>query len=194
MTTCRESPIQAGNSNVVVANLLFKDASGTGIGTSEAVILGDTNPIGTWTEHTVYGTAPAGTDSIAAYVLFVQDPDVLDQGAAWLDDLMLYDVSSVGVPDGAVAGPKLHQNVPNPFNPVTRIAFELPTRTEVEVVVYNVAGREVVTLHDGVLPAGPHAISWDGTTSDGSVAASGVYWYQLRTPEGETSRSMVLLK
>jgi hypothetical protein len=194
MTSCRESPIQTGNSNVVVANLLFKDAAGGDLGTSEAVILGDTAPLGTWTNHTVYGTAPAGTDSIAAYVLFVQDDEVLDQGAAWIDDLMLYDVSMVGVSDGAVTGPKLHQNIPNPFNPVTKIAFELPKSADVDVVVYNVAGREVATLHSGMLPAGPHSLTWDGTANDGTVAASGVYWYKLSTPEGESSRSMVLLK
>ena len=41
---------------------------------------------------------------------------------------------------------------------------------------------------------GPHALTWDGRTSDGSIAASGTYWYMLRTAEGETARSMVLLK
>jgi flagellar hook assembly protein FlgD len=84
--------------------------------------------------------------------------------------------------------------VPNPFNPVTKIAFELPKKGEVEVVIYNVAGREVVTLHKGELPAGPHSLTWDGRTSGGSMAASGAYWYLLRTPDGQTSRSMVLLK
>ncbi len=194
MTSCRESPIQAGNSNVVVANLLFKDAAGAPLGTAESVILGDTAPIGSWTEHTLMAVAPAGTDSVAAYILFVQDDEVLDQGAAWVDDASLYDISMVGVSDGIIAGPTLHQNVPNPFNPVTKIAFELPKRGEVGVVVYNVAGREVVTLHNGGLAAGPHTLTWDGRTSDGSMAASGVYWYQLRTPDGQTSRSMVLLK
>jgi flagellar hook assembly protein FlgD len=51
-----------------------------------------------------------------------------------------------------------------------------------------------VTLHEGELPAGPHSVTWDGRTRDGSMAASGTYWYQLRTPDGQTSRSMVLLK
>jgi flagellar hook assembly protein FlgD len=100
----------------------------------------------------------------------------------------------VGVSDGAVAGPKLHQNIPNPFNPMTKIAFELPARADVDVIIYNVAGREVRTLHSGVLSAGPHSLTWDGTMNDGSTAASGVYWYKLSTPDGESARSMVLLK
>ncbi|MBD3347640.1 MAG: hypothetical protein GF400_00395 [Candidatus Eisenbacteria bacterium] len=194
MTTCRETPIQPGNSNVVVANLIFKDASGTTVGSTEQVILDETAPLGTWTSHTLFGTAPASTDSVAAYLLFVQDEVVLEQGAAWIDDVSLYDISTVDVPEGKLGGVTLYQNVPNPFNPVTRIAFELPMRQEVEVVVYNVAGREVATLHEGELPAGRHTITWDGRTNGGGMAASGAYWYQLRTPDGETSRSMVLLK
>jgi hypothetical protein len=193
MTTCVESPVQPGNTNVVVANLLFKDAAGGELGTAEQVILDDTAPLGSWTKHTLYGTAPAGTDSVAAYVLFVQS-DPLEQGAVWVDDISLYDISTVGVPDGEVLSPTLHQNVPNPFNPVTKIAFELPKRGDVEVVVYNVAGREVVTLQKGELPAGPHTLTWDGRTSSGDMAASGAYWYLLRTPDGQTSRSMILLK
>ena len=193
MSTCVESPFKPGNTNVVVASLLFKDATGGELGTAEEVILDDTVSLGTWTHHTLMAEAPAGTDSVAAYLLFVQS-DTTEQGAVWLDDISLTLLDWTGVSDGAVAGATLHQNVPNPFNPVTRIAFELPKRGEVEVVVYNVAGREVVTLHKGELPAGQHSLTWDGRTRDGSAAASGAYWYLLRTPDGQTTKSMILLK
>ena len=193
-TTCRESPIKPGNTNVVVANLLFKDAAGAALGTAEAVILDGSGPLEAWTKHTLMATAPASTDSVAAYLLFVQT-DSLDQGAAWVDDVSLYDISTVGVPsETAVASSKLHQNAPNPFNPTTKIAFELPERGEVEVVVYNIAGQRVATLHSGELDAGPHAITWNGRNDGGSAVASGTYWYMLRTADGQTSRSMVLLK
>jgi len=193
MTTCVESPIQPGNGNVVLAELLFKDAGGVETGSADAIILDETATLGRWTKHTVMGTAPAGTDSVAAYILFVQSVPT-EQGAAWVDDLLLYDISMVGVPEGLVGGATLEQNAPNPFNPRTEIAFELPSAGQVEIAVYNVAGREVATLLKGELPAGPHTVTWDGRTSDGSMAASGTYWYQLRTPDGHTSRSMVLLK
>ncbi len=193
MTSCVESPIQPGNENVVVANLLFKDAFGATVGSAEQVILDGNAPLGTWTEHSLIAAAPAGTDSVAAYLLFVQTA-ALDQGAAWLDDISLQQLDWAGIPEGTVAAPKLYQNMPNPFNPVTKIAFDLPTSGDVEVSIYNVAGRKVVTLFEGELPAGPHSVTWDGRTSDGSEAASGAYWYQLRTPDGQTSKSMVLLK
>jgi len=195
MTTCVESPIKPLNSNVVVANLTFKDSNGAIVGTAEKVILsGDTVQLGTWTSDELIAEAPAGTDSVAAYILFVQDPDVLEDGAAWVDDLVLSELDWAGVPEGVAGRPTLHQNVPNPFNPKTTIAFELPVQGEVEVAVYNVAGQKVVTLHEGELPAGPHSIVWDGRTGDGAMAASGTYWYRLRTPAGESTRSMILLK
>ena len=193
MTTCVESPIQPGNGNIMLARLLFMDGVGVETGGADAVILDGTSPLGTWSKHTVMGVAPAGTASVSAYILFVQ-PTPTEQGAAWVDDLSLYDVSTVGVPEEQLGSVALHQNAPNPFNPMTRIAFELPARGEVEVVVYNIAGREVRTLFEGELPAGPHTVVWDGRTNDGGMAASGTYWYQLRTPDGQTSRSMVLLK
>jgi len=193
MTTCVESPIQPGNGNVVIARLLFKDAAGAETGSADAIILDQAAQLGTWAKHTLMSNAPAGTDSVAAYILFVQ-PVPTEQGAAWVDDVSLFDVSTVGVPDGEMVGATLRQNVPNPFNPETRIAFDLPRAGQVEVVIYNLAGREVTTLFKGELPAGAHSVNWDGRTSDGSMAASGTYWYQLRTPDGRTSRSMVLLK
>jgi hypothetical protein len=193
MSTCVESPIQPGNGNMMLAELLFKDSAGVETGSAETIILDQTSPLGTWTKHTVMATAPAGTDSVSAYILFVQ-PIETEQGGAFVDDVSLYDVAMVDVPEGKLPGATLHQNTPNPFNPKTKIAFELPRRGEVEVVVYNVAGREVAKLLQGELPAGPHSVTWDGRTEDGSTAASGTYWYQLRTPNGEVSRSMILLK
>jgi hypothetical protein len=195
MSTCVESPIKQTNSNVVVANLTFKDSGGAIIGTAEKVILSGLDvQLGTWVHDELIAEAPAGTDSVAAYMLFVQDPEVLEDGAAWLDDLTLAELDWAGVPEGDVSRPMLHQNVPNPFNPRTAIAFELPMTSEVELVIYNVAGREVATLHRGELAAGPHSITWDGRTNDGAMAASGTYYYHLRTPNGEVAKSMILLK
>jgi len=88
----------------------------------------------------------------------------------------------------------LYQNIPNPFNPTTRIDFDLEKSDRVEVVVYDVAGRRVATLFSGQLGIGPHSVRWDGRTASGKLAASGVYWYELRTSQGKLSRSMVLMK
>jgi hypothetical protein len=93
-----------------------------------------------------------------------------------------------------VTAMRLGQNVPNPFNPTTRIAFDLETSEEVELVVVDVAGREILSLMQGRLPAGPHAVIWNGTGADGNRLPSGVYRYELRGAHWSESRSMVLLK
>lgn len=88
----------------------------------------------------------------------------------------------------------LHQNVPNPFNPATRISFELTQSEAVTINVYDATGRRVVTLLDAQRGAGPHSVTWNGLMSNGTQAAAGIYRYVLETSAGRTSRSMVLLK
>jgi len=88
----------------------------------------------------------------------------------------------------------LGQNYPNPFNPATRIAFNLPQLGLVRLTVYDATGARIATLVDKVLPAGRHAIDWNGRNESGKFVASGMYFYRLTTQERALSRKMVLLK
>lgn len=89
----------------------------------------------------------------------------------------------------------LRQNEPNPFNPMTRIAFEVPVSGRYRLAVYNVLGRRVRELFDGVLPAGPSSIIWNGLDDNGRRVGSGVYVYVLDDASGgRASRKMMLLK
>jgi hypothetical protein len=88
----------------------------------------------------------------------------------------------------------LAQNWPNPFNPSTTIRFELPAPQHVELSVFDVAGRRVATLADGVLSAGSHDRTWHGRTDTGEAVASGVYLYRLVTGQRTATRVMTLLK
>ena len=88
----------------------------------------------------------------------------------------------------------LRPNVPNPFNPVTRIPFALGQDGPVSLRVFDVAGRLVATLLDRSLPAGEHVVTWRGQDDRGALVSSGVYFYRLRSQEGTLSRSMVLLQ
>lgn len=83
----------------------------------------------------------------------------------------------------------LMQNFPNPFNPSTQIAFSLGEKSEIRLRVYDMAGRAVRTLANGSFSAGTHRISFN---SDGLT--SGVYLYQLETPEATLQRTMLLVK
>jgi hypothetical protein len=88
----------------------------------------------------------------------------------------------------------LAQNMPNPFNPKTTIAFNLPQAADVRLEVYDVAGRRVATLINRNLAAGPHEVVWNGLADGGEHVASGVYFYRLAAGDRELSRKMVLLK
>lgn len=83
----------------------------------------------------------------------------------------------------------LKQNYPNPFNPVTTITFELPRATIVRLVIYDLLGREVVRLADGLVEAGSHLVTFDG-----KPLASGTYIYRLETPDLTIIKKMTLLK
>ncbi|HGY56554.1 MAG TPA: T9SS type A sorting domain-containing protein [Caldithrix abyssi] len=88
----------------------------------------------------------------------------------------------------------LHQNYPNPFNPTTTIAYELATTENISLKIYDVLGREVKTLVNGVVPAGKHTISWDGTNNAGNKVSSGVYIYSLEVGNHKLHKRMTLMK
>lgn len=118
---------------------------------------------------------------------------------ARLDDTWSLTVCAEGVPtdvDGsAPAVTALHPNYPNPFNPVTTIAFSLNKRSRVRLAVYDVGGRQVAVLLDEVRDPGEYTdVRWDGTNADGNVVATGVYFCQLVTRDLKATRKLVLLK
>jgi hypothetical protein len=88
----------------------------------------------------------------------------------------------------------LHANVPNPFNPRTRILFDLARSTPVLLTVHDVLGRSVQTLASGTHAAGTHQVDWDGRNAGGATVSSGVYFYQLVTSETARARRMLLLR
>jgi hypothetical protein len=89
---------------------------------------------------------------------------------------------------------QLDQNYPNPFNPSTVIYYNLPTATEVNLVVYNTLGQRVKTLVSTAQTAGQHSAVWDGTDETGSAVSSGVYFYKLSSPDYSATRKMMLIK
>ena len=102
--------------------------------------------------------------------------------------------TGVEAPPVSIARARLDQNAPNPFNPETTIRFAVPETGPVQLSIYDVHGRLVSKLVDGLVPAGEHAIRWNGRSSAGEPAASGVYYYRLQTARENESRKMVLVK
>jgi hypothetical protein len=83
----------------------------------------------------------------------------------------------------------LQQNRPNPFNPVTNIAFALPETQDVRITIYNANGRVVKTLLDERRNAGEHSIRFDA-----NGLSSGVYFYRIDAGPHSEIRKMTLLK
>ena len=83
----------------------------------------------------------------------------------------------------------LHPNFPNPFNPITTIAYDLPQHAEVRLAVYDVLGREVAVLVEAMQPAGRHEV-----TVDARAWASGLYVYTVEAAGQRQTRRMVLVK
>jgi len=98
-------------------------------------------------------------------------------------------------PPGTPERYALHQNVPNPFNPSTMIHYELPAGGgEVSIAIYDVSGRLVRTLVEGLQSAGRKTAVWNGRDHRGQSAASGVYFYRMTAPDFVKTRKMVLLR
>lgn len=104
------------------------------------------------------------------------------------------DVAVGDEPTPVPYGFELYNNYPNPFNPTTTIRYVLERRSHVEIAIYNVLGRKICSLVNGVRSAGEHSIVWDGKDSDGNPAASGLYLYRLRAGDRIDSKKMLLLK
>jgi len=89
----------------------------------------------------------------------------------------------------------LQQNAPNPFNPSTTIAYEVPAGgAQVSLKIYDVSGRLVRTLVDGYEPSGTRTVTWDGRDGKGQPVAGGIYFSRMTAPEFSETAKMILLK
>jgi subtilisin family serine protease len=88
----------------------------------------------------------------------------------------------------------LLQNIPNPFNPETKINFSLARPARARLLIYNLLGQRVALVFDGSAAAGRYEVLWDGKDEQGRSVASGVYFYRLEVADQAQTRKMVLLR
>lgn len=152
----------------------------------------------------VAGTYPDGSYEFANvesgnYTISVITPDQVEESV----DILFNDIYAQDIPvvtssvDNEFALPtstSLIQNYPNPFNSSTNISFNLANQTSVNLTVYDLLGRKVVTLVNGLLPAGQQTINWNGIDANGAPVASGMYLYVLKVDGSTYSKHMTLLK
>jgi hypothetical protein len=128
-----------------------------------------------------------GYDDIFAFSPYWPNPD------SALGKLFIYSYKNLtDVKGNKQIAPRkfeLYQNYPNPFNPKTVISYQLSVSSYTTLKVYDVLGRLVRTLVDGIQKSGEHIVNFDG-----SGLSSGVYLYRLSTNHSVLQRTMVLIK
>jgi PKD repeat protein len=182
----------------------------------EVWIAGETEEI-TWTDVNVYdvkielsedngsnwSTIIESTSNSGSYSWVVTATDSSDQCLIRItnvDDGSIVDVSDGVFTIDIVSGIKeieqgiptefgLTQNYPNPFNPVTAIKFLVPNTTHVSIKVYDLIGKEVAVLVDGIREPGVYEINFDSKN-----LASGIYFYKMTAGEFTSVKKMNLLK
>jgi Zn-dependent metalloprotease len=115
-----------------------------------------------------------------------------------IDDVTLYSIASTGIKheieNGIPTVFALKGNYPNPFNGKTEIRFDLPAQSDVELTIFDIAGRIVFNHTYTKLAAGSQVINWDSKSSAGLELASGIYLYKIQTNDFIASQKMLLLK
>jgi photosystem II stability/assembly factor-like uncharacterized protein len=125
------------------------------------------------------------------------DIDLVDANQAWVSGwdgiLLRFDGTNISAPDHpAVSSPaslELSPVYPNPFNATTTIAYVVPQTERISLRVFDLLGREVAVLRDGMTEAGPHVLQFDG-----SRLASGMYFTRLEAGSQVQTQKMILLK
>ena len=88
----------------------------------------------------------------------------------------------------------LYPNYPNPFNPTTRIDYCLPEATNVQLKLYDILGREIITLVDELQDPGFKSITWHSSDQMGKKVGAGMYFYVIQAGNFRSVKKMILLK
>ena len=88
----------------------------------------------------------------------------------------------------------LHNNYPNPFNPITNIRYDIPEVSDVRIDIYNINGQRVRTLVSREHQPGRYKIQWNATNEFGSPVASGMYIYKIHAKDFVSVKKLLLMK
>ena len=124
----------------------------------------------------------SNTDVTISYTIFDEQKEIMSRGTQM--------VALKAIPDSYA----LHNNFPNPFNPVTNIFYDLPKSGHVRMVIYDLLGREVTTLINETMKSGYYSTRWNGRNQYGQPVGAGIYFYHLHTDAYSKAQKMLLVK
>jgi len=119
--------------------------------------------------------------------------DVLISGRQDYSILQFGELGNQDTPDALITD-VLNPNYPNPFNPETKISFQLAEKSDITLSIYNTKGQKVKTLLKGKYESGLQTIIWNGTDDEENKVSSGVYLYKLQTNNETLTHKMLLMK
>jgi hypothetical protein len=144
---------------------------------------------GTWPVDTLSCSFPQGFNRVVVHY-DSHPPTCQDYGTIFMADNMRITPYVTGISESEITETfTLKQNYPNPFNPNTTISYQLRTKSNVTLKVFDLNGKEVATLVNSVEQPGYKSVNFNA----GNLA-SGVYFYRLQTDNFSESKKLVLLK
>jgi hypothetical protein len=161
------------------------------------------NYIASW-DGSSWSPLGSGTDGNSVYALTVYNDTLIVGGnftiagnkvsvylARWTKDMTdVEEQDGTNLPDVF----SVVQNYPNPFNPETTIEYNVPSRTQVTIEIFNVLGQKVRTLVNEMKSAGSYSTEWDGVDDAGKPVSTGVYLYRYSAGDVVRTKKMMLLK
>jgi hypothetical protein len=165
---------------------VLNDSATTSIETGTAPFTGTYRPSNTLSGFNGFGINPNGY-----WVLKIHDNATFDTGVlkAWCITVAYYTfvggIQTINIPNYYALG----QNYPNPFNPSTRIQYAIPKAGYVQLTVYDILGRETVTLVNEFKNPGVHTVDFNA-----SSLSSGIYFYKIESGSFTDTRKMLLVK
>ena len=104
----------------------------------------------------------------------------------------ILDIAQINLPEGSNF--KLYPAYPNPFNPMTKLHYDLPENDRVTIIIYDMVGRVVKNIMNMNQTAGYHSIRWNATNYAGQSVPAGLYFYSIEAGNFRQTRKIMLLK
>lgn len=145
-------------------------------------------------KHYILNTLAIDQTDLDNYNLQLDDTQEASDHLPLVFDIIVSSNVGVGDDDALPNSFRIYPNYPNPFNSTTKIDYQLPKKTNVQLVIFDILGRSVITLVDDILQPGYKTITWNGIDAFGNNVSAGMYFYMIQTGKNREVKKMVLLK
>ena len=145
-------------------------------------------------KHYILNTLAIDQTALDNYNLQLDDTQEASDHLPLVFDIIVSSNVGFGDDDALPNSFRIYPNYPNPFNSTTKIDYQLPKKTNVQLVIFDILGRTVITLVDDLLQPGYKTITWNGIDAFGNNVSAGMYFYMIQTGKNREVKKMVLLK